>query len=530
MSTALDVDNVTPPRTVVDGANEKPPAPTATVWLRFRSFIWDSDTHLKSAEERRLLWKLDTAMLTCLCLGFFCKYLDQSNLNNAYVSGLKEDLGWSGNQLTYATSLYTAAYAIMQIPSTLIVQKVRPSLWLGGCELAWCALTFAQAGAHNTSTMYAFRFLVGIFESAFFPVGLYLLGSWYTPTELAKRTAIFHFTAPAGVSFAGYMQAAVYKTLNNHGGLEGWRWLYIICGVITLPCGLLVFFVLPDHPSSGKRWYLTDAELELAQERMRKVKRTPTNGLFEKAVIKRIFSNWHIYLLPLTYIFYGLSCAGSSYFAIYLKSTKKYSVELVNILPTFISVIQAVTTLAYGFLSDYTGSRFWFTFGPMLFGAIPTGILAVWPQNYEIKIFAFMTLGIQLMTAVIYSWWNEICSADPLERALVISGSNGLQYVMSAWLPLLIFKQTDAPSFRKGFITDFVFVLITLALLILVKILHGRELQERALVEEEYLDSPRTAEDSLDKKDTIKNQDDPLQPTTVLETDPQERSFQGLHR
>jgi len=113
----------------------------------------------------------------------------------------------------------------MQIPSTLIVQRVRPSMWLAGCEIGWAAFTFAQAGANNTATFYAFRFLIGILESAFFPVGMYLLGSWYTPVELAKRTAIFHFASPAGTAFAGYMQAAIYATLNGKGGLEGWRWL-----------------------------------------------------------------------------------------------------------------------------------------------------------------------------------------------------------------------------------------------------------------------------------------------------------------
>lgn len=66
----------------------------------FLSHIWDTDTHLKSPAERRLLFKLDVAMLTCLCLGFFNKYLDQSNISNAYVSGLKEELKWNGNQYT----------------------------------------------------------------------------------------------------------------------------------------------------------------------------------------------------------------------------------------------------------------------------------------------------------------------------------------------------------------------------------------------------------------------------------------------
>ena len=39
------------------------------MWQAFRSFIWDSDSHLKSAAERRMLFKLDLAMLPCLCLG-----------------------------------------------------------------------------------------------------------------------------------------------------------------------------------------------------------------------------------------------------------------------------------------------------------------------------------------------------------------------------------------------------------------------------------------------------------------------------
>ena len=103
----------------------------------FRSFIWDTDTHLKSPEERKLLRKLDWSILTIGCLGFFMKYLDQGNLANAYVSGMQEDLGMYGNEYTYAQTAYTCAYAVMQIPSTLIVQKIRPSLWLAFSEAAW---------------------------------------------------------------------------------------------------------------------------------------------------------------------------------------------------------------------------------------------------------------------------------------------------------------------------------------------------------------------------------------------------------
>lgn len=70
------------------------------------------------------------------------------------------------------------AYAIIQIPSTLIIQKVRPRYWLAGMEIGWGVFTIAQAGMHNIEELYAFRFLVGLFESSFFPCMLFVLGSW----------------------------------------------------------------------------------------------------------------------------------------------------------------------------------------------------------------------------------------------------------------------------------------------------------------------------------------------------------------
>ena len=76
------------------------------------------------------------------------------------------------------TTAYTVAYAVMQIPSTLIVQKIRPSYWLAFMEIGWGVFTLAQAGMSNVSQLYAFRALVGFFESSFFPVMLFILGSW----------------------------------------------------------------------------------------------------------------------------------------------------------------------------------------------------------------------------------------------------------------------------------------------------------------------------------------------------------------
>lgn len=80
----------------------------------WRSYFWD--TFDRSPEERRFLFKLDAVILTFASLGYFIKYLDQVNVSNAYVSGMKEDLGMYGNQLNIMTTTWTVGYVIGEIP------------------------------------------------------------------------------------------------------------------------------------------------------------------------------------------------------------------------------------------------------------------------------------------------------------------------------------------------------------------------------------------------------------------------------
>ncbi|KAG4442676.1 hypothetical protein IFR05_001861 [Cadophora sp. M221] len=423
--------------------------------VTFRSWIWDIDTDLKSDAERKLLRKIDFSILVIGCLGFFMKFLDQTNLINAYISGMKEDLHMDGNEYTYATSLYTIAYAIMQVPSTLVVQRVRPAIWLMLMEVGWGIWTIAQAGMHNTKQLYAFRFLVGLFESSFSPVMVYLIGSWYTKTEMAKRMALFMMTAPVGTAFSGYLQAAVYNNLDGVHGIEGWRWLYIVTGCMTLPAGVATYFFLPDTPDTTTAWFLTTEERVLAVERVRKAGTAPPAPLTLRTFVK-IMTRWRWYAFVLSYVLYGCCSLGGSFFGIWLKS-EGYSVTQRNVIPSATWLISGFATVLWGFLSDYTGSRFSFVVIPLVIGLLPNGVLAFWPEGVKIKMFAFLAIGIQLMPGVFFSWAMEVCRDDNEERAVVASSMNAMVYAIVAWLPIVIFPQTMAPSFRYGYPTSFAF-------------------------------------------------------------------------
>ena len=96
-----------------------------------------------SASEKKLLFKIDFFILTFGCLAYFTKWLDQANLSNAYVSGMKEDLGMYGTEYNLALTCFQVGTILGGIPSNLLLTWVRPRYLLPGCELLWAILTVA---------------------------------------------------------------------------------------------------------------------------------------------------------------------------------------------------------------------------------------------------------------------------------------------------------------------------------------------------------------------------------------------------
>lgn len=76
-------------------------------------------------------------------------------------------------------------------------------------------------------------------------------------------------------------------------------------------------------------------------------------------------------------------------------------------------------------------------------------------------------------------WAHEICADDNEERALVIGSMNEMAYVLQAWLPLIIWQQTDAPRFQKGYITVTCLSVMLIATAFAVRYLHRRQIAQK---------------------------------------------------
>ncbi|KAJ3952908.1 hypothetical protein N0V92_010647 [Colletotrichum tropicale] len=421
-------------------------------WIRLMTALrWYSrDT---PREEKNLVLRLDLLILIFGCLCFFTKYLDQSSLTNAYVSGMKEDLNLVGNELNYMTIVFWSSYCTSMIPACYYLTRYPINIVLPVLEIGWGLSTFGLAWAQNVQTIYAMRFFTGLFESSSFTGIIYVIGSWYKPSEIGRRVALFYIAAPLGTMFAGYLQAAAYTNLHHVHGLAGWRWLFIVDAIITIPIALIGFFVFPDVPSRSRPKLLPARQYALAQKRLEGLTAPPQLKV-SRDIFKRVFTRWHWYLFVAqwTIMNENLQPSGSP-FSLYLKGfPETYSVTRINTLPTVATAISIVCAFAAGALADRTG---WYA-GLSIAATVPSLIgvvmLVAWNVGEGGRLAAFMLNGFEgAIPSLTMAWATVTMAGDAEERAIVTASMNAIGQAIVAWAQLLQFPAVEAPYFRRGF-------------------------------------------------------------------------------
>ena len=205
---------------------------------KLREIVWGKPAATEA--ERKLIVKLDTVILSFCCLMYWVNYLDRMNLNNAYVSGMREDLGFHGKQLNVINTsksprsarnikclilpqfllwltwtVFYAGYVVGQIPNNLALQKLPPRIYFPACVIGWGLLTLGTGFVHHPWQIMIIRFFQAMTESSTFVGCHYILGAWYKEDELGKRTAIFTSSGLAGTMFSGFLQGGVHEGLGR---------------------------------------------------------------------------------------------------------------------------------------------------------------------------------------------------------------------------------------------------------------------------------------------------------------------------
>ncbi len=416
-----------------------------------RVAIWGEPPPTKA--ESRLLFKIDWFILSYVCLMYWVNYLDRANLNNAYVSGAREDLNFKGTQLNQINTIFYGGYLLGQIPNNLILQKVPPRIWLPTTCLCWGFLTLGTGFVQHPWQIMVIRFFQGFFEASCFVGVHWILGSWYKPEEIGKRTAIFTSSGLAGTLFSGIMQGAIFTNLDGVSGLAGWRWLFVIDFLITFPVAIYGFLFFPDTPQSTTARYLTPEERTLAVTRLPEVAKK--RGVLGWSLIRRVVLSWHWWGFVLLWIAGSNTEMWSSnaIMQLWLRSgdAGTYTIPQVNYIPSSVSGLGIVATLALGWYSDYNIRHRWHVGVFLSITAVISGAIMLSPPSRASKFAALILNGCQYAgQTVFFAWANDLTRQDDAKRSIVIASMNMFSVAVYLFWSLLFYNTTQAPNWYEG--------------------------------------------------------------------------------
>ena len=240
--------------------------------------------------------------------------------------------------------------------------------------------------------------------------------------------------------------------MNGRSGLAAWQWLFIFDGIIGIPIALYGYFAIPDQPTSSKARWLKSDDRERAINRMESCGREPMKKL-TWGIAREIVTSWPVYLFCAIFIVHVLGIRIYSYMNLWLKATKLFTTEEINIIPTAGYGLQIIFTLSYAWTSDAIGKRWPLIIVACLVALIGTIILSVYPEHNIAAMMAgwlltFLETG---AGALIITWINEICSHSAEHRAIIIGVVETAAFTFQAWVPLFVYNTGEAPKFRIGY-------------------------------------------------------------------------------
>ncbi|KAI4623795.1 hypothetical protein J4E80_003607 [Alternaria sp. BMP 0032] len=229
-------------------------------------------------EDRTVLKKLDRRLVAFMALLYMLSFLDRSNIGNARIAGLADDLKLSSTQYEWLLWAFYITYILFEW-MTLLYRIIPPHIYISLCILSWGIVASLQAVATSFGFLLVLRALLGISEAAFGPGVPFYLSFFFRRSELAFRTGLFISASPLSASFAGALAYVITK-VGEHGPLSPWRLLFLLEGFPSVLIAVWAWDFVPDGPGLAK--WLSPRQREVAVMRLRSEKESEDEDQEEK--------------------------------------------------------------------------------------------------------------------------------------------------------------------------------------------------------------------------------------------------------
>ncbi|KAK2629871.1 hypothetical protein QTJ16_000691 [Diplocarpon rosae] len=419
-------------------------APNANAHLDDFNVVCPSHT-----TEKKLMTRIDLRVIPCLCILYLLAFLDRVNIANAKSFGLATDLDLKTIEYNTALTIFFVPYIVCEVPSNILLKKLSPCVWLSGCMFLFGFAAICQGLVSNYGGLLACRFFLGVFEAGMFPGCFYLIGMWYKRSEAQRRFSFFFSSTTLAGAFGGLLASAIGK-MDHLRGYRGWRWIFILEGVLTCVVALAAYFTLPSFPEDAK--WLCDSERAYVKARLQADQgRSAAERKIMLRDVRRVFKDFKVILGGFMYLGMIVPAYGYAFFAPGIISTYGYSpiqTQLHSVPPWACAFTFA---MLIAFTSDFAKHRFAFTLLPISVAITGFAILISIHNNTNVQYLGLFLVAMGAYSAmpVIVCWFN------------MNLGGHHRRAVGSAWqvgfgniggiIATYAFLPGDAPQYRKGY-------------------------------------------------------------------------------
>lgn len=258
----------------------------------------DPLSEFSKKEISRAWLKVDLHILPVAVLLYLSSYIDRANVANAKVLGMGAAINLSSNQYNLSLSIFFVAYVLFETPSNVIIKRTSPRIYISTMTVLWGLICCLISLVKTPSQLIAARFFLGFAESGFLPGIILWVGSWYPRPMQGRRFSILYCTVSLTGAFGGLLATAI-NNLDGRHGIPGWRWIFIVEGVVTIGLGLLAFLTFSSSPTTS-RW-LTPREQRIILLTNEIDRALRADEAFSASQIKSAFVDWRTYIWGLMY-------------------------------------------------------------------------------------------------------------------------------------------------------------------------------------------------------------------------------------
>ena len=276
---------------------------------------------------------------------------------------IKTEFGLSNSQFGWVLGAFALAYALFEIPSGVLGDKIGQRKVLLRIVLWWSLFTALTGVATGFAMLICFRFLFGMGEAGAYPNSSAVVSRWLPATETSRGISSLFVGQYVGATIAPLIVIPIATAM-------GWRATFFINGFIGIIWVMICYSWFHNEPVEMKNISITEVNLiQQSRRYMFHQSKIPWKHIVADINIRRIMisffcANWALYFFV-------------AWMPVYLQQGRHFSENAMKTTVSLIFIVGIFGALTSGILGDWLTKRFNIAFSRRFIGMMALGMTGV---------------------------------------------------------------------------------------------------------------------------------------------------------